>query len=144
RVALLYHAPPCTDRRASAYKSFRVPTLNEQYRVFGVRNDVTVANESLRPEQLTGGELGVQQRWGPLLGRITGYWNEVHDLVANVTLTSRLPDCPVGTTCRQRQNLDLAGIRRFETQLELRPAPDWRFLVSYLVADARGANDPQQ
>src|SRR5438132_461926 len=110
RVALLYHATPTTDLRASAYQSFRVPTLNEQYRVFRVRNDVTVANESLRPEQLTGGELGVQQRWGPLLGRITGYWNEVHDLVANVTLTSRLPDCPVGTTCRQPQNLDLARI----------------------------------
>src|SRR5205807_3385325 len=54
RVALLYHATPTTDLRASAYQSFRVPTLNEQYRVFRVRNDVTVANESLRPEQLTG------------------------------------------------------------------------------------------
>ena len=144
RVALLYHATPTTDLRASAYQSFRVPTLNEQYRVFRVRNDVTVANESLRPEQLTGGELGVQQRWGPLLGRITGYWNEVHDLVANVTLTSRLPDCPVGTTCRQRQNLDLARIRGFETELELRPARDWRFLVSYLFADARVVHAPQQ
>jgi outer membrane cobalamin receptor len=144
RVALLYHATPTTDLRASAYQSFRVPTLNEQYRVFRVRNDVTVANESLRPEQLTGGELGVQQRWGPLLGRITGYWNEVHNLVANVTLTSRLPDCPVGTTCRQRQNLDLARIRGFETELELRPARDWRFLVSYLFADARVVNTPQQ
>src|SRR5438477_1405761 len=144
RVAALYHATPTTDLRASAYQSFRVPTLNEQYRVFRVRSDVTVANESLRPEQLTGGELGVQQRWGPFEGRITGYWNDVHDLIANVTLASRLPDCPVGTTCRQRQNLDLARIRGFETELELRPAPDWRFLVSYLFADARVVNAPQQ
>ncbi len=144
RVAGLYHATPTTDLRASAYQSFRVPTLNEQYRVFRVRNDVTVANESLRPEQLTGGELGVQQRWGPFVGRITGYWNDVHDLVANVTLSSRLPDCPVGTTCRQRQNLDLARIRGFETELELRPARDWRFLASYLFADARVVNAPQQ
>ena len=144
RVALLYHATPTTDLRASAYQGFRVPTLNEQYRVFRVRNDVTVANESLRPEKLVGGELGVQQRWGPLLGRITGYWNEVHDLVANVTLASRLADCPVGTTCRQRQNLDLARIRGFETELELRPARDWRFLVSYLFADARVVHAPQQ
>src|SRR5205823_4300156 len=112
--------------------------------VGGVRSDVTVANESLRPEQLTGGELGVQQRWGPFEGRITGYWNDVHDLVANVTLTSRLPDCPAGTTCRQRQNLDLARIRGFETELELRPARDWRFLVSYLFVDARVVNAPQQ
>jgi len=144
RVAALFHATPTTDVRASAYQGFRVPTLNEQYRVFRVRNDVTVANESLRPEQLTGGELGVQQRWGPLEGRITGYWNEVQDLVANVTLTSRLPDCPVGTTCRQRQNLDLARIRGLETELELRPARDWRLLASYLFADARVVEASQQ
>jgi outer membrane cobalamin receptor len=144
RIAALYHATSTTDLRASAYQSFRVPTLNEQYRVFRVRNDVTVANESLRPEQLTGGELQVQQRWGPFEGRITGYWNDVHDLVENVTLTSRLPDCPVGTTCRQRQNIDLARIRGFETELELRPARDWRFLVSYLFADARVVNASQQ
>jgi outer membrane receptor protein involved in Fe transport len=143
RVAALFHATPTTDLRASAYQGFRVPTLNEQYRVFRVRNDVTVANESLRPEQLTGGELGVQQRWGPFQGRVTGYWNDVHDLVANVTLSSPLSDCPVGTTCRQRQNLDLARIRGIETELELRPARDWRFLVSYLFADARVVNAPQ-
>jgi outer membrane receptor for ferrienterochelin and colicin len=119
--------------------------LNEQYRVFRVRSDVTVANESLRPEQLTGGgELGVQQRWGPFEGRVTGYWNDVHDLIANVTLTRRLADCPVGTTCRQRQNLDLARIRGIETELDLRIARDWRFLLSYLFVDARVVNAPQQ
>jgi len=144
RAAALFHATPTTDVRASAYQGFRVPTLNELYRVFRVRNDVTVANASLRPERLTGGELGVQQRWGPLEGRLTGYWNDVQDLVANVTLTSRLPDCPVGTTCRQRQNLDLARVRGFESELELRLAREWRLLASYLFADARVVDASQQ
>ena len=144
RAAALFHATPTTDLRASAYQGFRVPTLNEQYRVFRVRNDVTVANPSLRPERLTGGELGVQQRWGPFEGRVTGYWNDVKDLVANVTLTSPLPDCPAGTTCRQRQNLDLARIRGFETELELRLARHWRLFASYLFADARVVDAPPQ
>ena len=144
RAAALFHATPTTDLRASAYQGFRVPTLNEQYRVFRVRNDVTVANPSLRPERLTGGELGVQQRWGLFEGRVTGYWNDVKDLVANVTLTSPLPDCPAGTTCRQRQNLDLARIRGFETELELRLARHWRLFASYLFADARVVDAPQQ
>jgi len=144
RAAALFHATPTTDLRASAYQGFRVPTLNEQYRVFRVRNDVTVANPSLRPERLTGGELGVQQRWGLFAGRVTGYWNDVKDLVANVTLTSPLPDCPAGTTCRQRQNLDLARIRGFETELELRLARHWRLFASYLFADARVVDAPQQ
>ncbi len=144
RVAALFHATPSTDLRASAYQGFRVPTINELYRVFRVRNDVTVANPGLDPERLIGGEMGVQQRWGPFQGRITGYWNEVKDLVANVTLTTRLPDCPAGTTCRQRQNLDLARIRGFETELELRPAKGWRFLASYLFTDAKVVDASQQ
>jgi len=144
RGALLWHATPTTDLRASIYQGYRVPTLNELYRPFRVRNDVTVANPDLLPERMTGGELGVQQRWGPFEGRVTGYWNDVKDLVANVTLTSRLPDCPVGTTCRQRQNLDLARIRGVETELELRLAREWRFLLGYLFTDAHVVDAPQQ
>jgi outer membrane cobalamin receptor len=137
RVAVLLHATPTTDLRASVYQGFRVPTINELYRLFRVRNDVTVANEHLRPERLTGGELGVQQRWGPLEARVTGFWNEVRDLVANVTLANRVADCPGTTTCRQRQNLELARIRGFETEVELRPTKEWRLLASYLFTDAR-------
>jgi len=144
RVAALFHATSSTDVRASAYQGFRVPTLNELYRVFRVRNDVTVANEHLRPERLTGGELGVQQRWGPLEARVTAFWNEVRDLVANVTLATPLPDCPAGTTCRQRQNLDLSRIRGFESELELRLTREWRFVASYLFSDARVVEAPQQ
>jgi outer membrane receptor protein involved in Fe transport len=136
RLAALVHATPTTDVRLSAYQGFRVPTLNELYRVFRVRNDVTVANEHLRPERLTGGEAGVQQRWGPLTARVTGYWNEVKDLVVNATQTARLPDCPAGTLCRQRQNIDLARIRGVETEVEVRPARDWRLLAGHLYTDA--------
>src|SRR5262249_55891697 len=90
RGAALFHATSTTDLRASIYQGYRVPTLNELYRLFRVRNDVTVANPELRPERMTGGELGLEQRWGPFAGRVTGFWNDVKDLVANVTLTSRL------------------------------------------------------
>ena len=144
RLAALWHATPSTDVRASVYQGFRVPTINELYRVFRVRSDVTVANPSLVPERSIGGELGIEQRWGPFQGRFTGYWNDVKDLVANVTLSTPLPDCPPGTTCRQRQNLDLSRIRGLETELTLRPSPQWRLLASYIFTDARVVNAPQQ
>jgi outer membrane receptor protein involved in Fe transport len=137
RLAARVAVTDTTDVRASVYQGFRAPTINELYRLFRVRNDVTVANEALRPERLTGGEIGLQQRWGPFEGRATGFWNEVKDLVANVTLPINLPDCPAGTTCRQRQNLDLARIRGVETELEYRPWRDWRFVASHLFTDAR-------
>ena len=137
RVAALFHATPTTDVEAAAYQGFRVPTLNEQYRVFRVRNDVTVANAGLRPERLTGGELGVRQRVGPVDVRVTGFWNEVTDQILNVTLATALPDCPAGTTCRQRQNVELTRIRGVETEIEVRPFPGWRVLLGHAYSDAR-------
>jgi iron complex outermembrane recepter protein len=137
RVGVRVSPTASTDVRASVYQGFRVPTINELYRVFRVRNDVTAANERLRPERLTGGELGAQQRSGPFEGRVTGFWNEVQDLVANVTVAPPLPDCPPPTTCRQRQNLDRARIRGIETEVEYRPARDWRLVASHLFTDAR-------
>jgi iron complex outermembrane receptor protein len=137
RLAALFHATPATDFEASVYQGFRVPTLNEQYRVFRVRNDVTVANAGLRPERLTGGELGARQRVGPVDVRVTGFWNEVTDQILNVTLTTPLPDCPAGTTCRQRQNVELTRIRGFETEIEARPFPGWRVVLGHVYTDAR-------
>jgi outer membrane receptor protein involved in Fe transport len=137
RLAVLFHATPTTDLEASVYQGFRVPTLNEQYRVFRVRNDVTVANAGLRPERLTGGELGVRQRVGPAEVRVTGFWNEVSDQILNVTLAAALPDCPAGTTCRQRQNVELTRIRGVETEIEVRPWPGWRVLLAHAYSDAR-------
>lgn len=144
RLAALFHATQSTDLRASAYQGFRVPTINELYRVFRVRNDVTVANAQLRPERLTGGEIGVQQRWAPFNTRLTAFWNEITDLVTNVTLSTPLPDCPLGTTCRQRQNLDLVRARGLEAELEFRPAQAWRFLATYVLLDTRVISASQQ
>ncbi|HUF92530.1 MAG TPA: TonB-dependent receptor, partial [Candidatus Limnocylindria bacterium] len=144
RLAALWHADADTDVRASVYQGFRAPTLNELYRLFRVRNDVTVANERLEPERVTGGEIGVERRWRGLDARVTGFWTEVTDIIANVTLAAPLPDCPPGTTCRQRQNLDRARVRGVEADVEYRPARHWRLGAGYLFSDARVASAPQQ
>jgi len=81
---------------------------------------------------------------GPFQARATAFWNEVQDLVANVTLTNRLPDCPAGTTCRQRQNLDRARIRGVETELELRVGREWKVVGGYIYSDTEVIDAPQQ
>jgi outer membrane receptor protein involved in Fe transport len=144
RLAALVRLTQSTDLEASVYQGFRVPTLNEQYRLFRVRNDVTVANAGLTPERMTGGELGVRQRWTPLDVRVTGFWNEVKDQILNVTLGTPLPDCPAGTTCRQRQNVELTRIRGVETEIEIRPLPRWRVLVGHVYSDARVVDASRQ
>lgn len=72
--------------RAAAYAGFRDPTLNELYRPFRVGNNVTNANPDLSPEKLYGAEVG----WGGMIQSlswdVTGYYNTLHDPVANVTV----------------------------------------------------------
>src|SRR5207247_6343814 len=84
----------------------------------------------------TGGETGVEQRWGPVDVRVTGFWNEVQDQILNVTLSTNLADCPAGTTCRQRLNVDRTRIRGVETEIEVRPFPRWRLFAGHAYIDA--------
>ncbi|MGB7553849.1 MAG: TonB-dependent receptor [Candidatus Korobacteraceae bacterium] len=102
RLTTSYHVGEHTVFYASAYRSFRAPTLNELYRSFRVGNVQTLANPLLRAEHFTGGEGGV--RVTTLQDRMTiygiGFWGFVTDPVSNVTL-STTPQLIV----RMRENL---------------------------------------
>ncbi len=117
--------------RASAYRSFRAPTLNELYREFRAGNAVTQANADLRPEKLWAVETGLDYRGELFQARIGGFWKEVDDLIANVTL-SQTP----AQIIRQRRNAASARVRGLEIELEKRYR-QFRFETSYLMADSR-------
>lgn len=106
--------------RASGQHAFRRPTLNELYRPFRVGNVITEANPTLRTETVDTLEVGAQLSAGPFSGTITGYWNELHGAVSNVTVV-RGPGTfagfgfiPAGGLGRQRQNLDRVRVRGVE------------------------------
>src|SRR4029079_191274 len=58
RIGALFRASEAVTLRASAYRGFRAPTLNELYRPFRVGNVQTEANPGLREESLLGAEIG--------------------------------------------------------------------------------------
>lgn len=102
RLSLLYKVTERVSLFASGYRAFRAPTLNELYRSFRVGNVLTLANQNLRAERLTGGEAGtnVMAFAERLAVRGTFFWSEITRPIANVTLS-------VAPTLimRQRQNL---------------------------------------
>lgn len=117
----------------SVFRAFRAPTLNELYRSFRVGNVLTLANENLRAERLTGTEAGARltsknQRW---VLRGTLFWNVVDRPVSNVTLQTT----PVLIT-RQRQNLGNTRSRGVELQSEAAVNQFWTVTAGYLFADA--------
>ena len=120
--------------RASGYKSFRAPTLNELYRPFRVGNVQTLANAALVPESVTGYEAGAD--WSNETSRVTvtAFHNELHNLVDNATLSTTKT-----LITRQRENFPTALSRGLEVSMNHR----WRFLtgeLGYQFADARLAN----
>jgi len=115
RGSFAYRVREGVALRASAYRGFRAPTLNEFYRGFRVGNTQTNANEALLPERLTGGDGGVQMSRGPVSARITGFWNVLDDAITNVTLSTT----PTLIT-KQRANADKIRAAGFEFEGDVR------------------------
>jgi iron complex outermembrane receptor protein len=139
RLGALYHLTPEVAVRASGYRAFRAPTLNELYRPFQVGTVLTAANDQLRPETLWGGELGGQVVVERLSVQATGFWNRLSDPIANVTLAE-----PMDGASRQRQNLGRARIAGVDLDVAWRPAAPWTVRFGYMFSDAKVTAAPAQ
>lgn len=117
--------------RASGYRSFRAPTLNELYRPFRVGNTQTLANSGLLPEGLVGYETGVDWQGENTQVNVTAYHYSLQNLIDNATLS-------VAPTLilRKRENFPTALSRGIETNV----THSWSHLraqAGYLYVDAR-------
>lgn len=119
--------------RASAFKSYRAPTLNELYREFRAGNTTTLANADLKAERLWAVEAGVDYRAETFTARVGGFYQDIGDLITNVTLSST-----PAAVVRQRRNAAAATSRGIEAQIEKR-VKQFRFEASYLLVDSRYA-----
>jgi iron complex outermembrane receptor protein len=69
--------------RGAAYRSFRAPGLNNLYRSFSSTTSITIANPDLRPETLTGGEIGSDVRFGGVSLGATVFQYNTNSLIAS-------------------------------------------------------------
>jgi outer membrane receptor protein involved in Fe transport len=139
RLTLVHQVNARVSWSASVYRAFRAPTLNELYRAFRVGNVVTEANSSLTAERLTGGEAGVAVNVVPrrLTIRGTGFFNEIIDPVANVTLSTT----PTLIT-RQRQNLGRTTAPGAEIDATTTIADHLSLVAGYQYVDATVSSFP--
>ncbi len=152
RLGVAYRFSENLHLRGHFATGFRAPTLNELYRPFRVRSDITEANPDLNPERLYGGEIGVEwEASGAQRFSVTYFDNLLKEAVANVTLAPGpgfVAPCgfvPGGGSCRQRRNLDEARIRGVEFQSVLPVGEKWSFTGRYLYSGSRiteSADDP--
>ncbi len=117
--------------RASGYRSFRAPTLNELYRPFRVGNVQTLANPDLVPESMVGVEAGADWNAENTTVTLTLFRNELNNLVDNATLLTT-----PNFILRQRTNFPSALSRGVEANVNHR-WQHWTAIAGYLYADAR-------
>jgi iron complex outermembrane recepter protein len=119
--------------RASGYRAFRAPTLNELYRPFQVGTVLTAPNPSLRAEVLTGAEAGTELELPRAVRlRATAFWSALDDPIVTVTLPA-----PVDGATRRRENLGRAVVRGIEAEAGFRPIPPLLAAAAWTYADAR-------
>jgi outer membrane receptor protein involved in Fe transport len=132
-LSLLYKPADDLSLYASVTRAFRQPTLNELYRSFRVGDVLTLANENLRAERLSGGEAGANfSSFNHKLSvRAAVSWTEIARPIANVTLAIT----PTLIT-RQRQNLGRTRSRGIEVEWDARLTNRVTVSGGYLFADA--------
>ena len=133
KLAMKYQINDVLALRASGYRSFRSPTLNELYRSFRLGNTLTLDNPQLRAERLTGWEAGPTEKLfaGKLRVQETVFWADVHRAIENVTLTTT----PALIT-RMRENLGSTRARGLEAQVEWSVAKFTSISGQYQFVDA--------
>jgi outer membrane receptor protein involved in Fe transport len=129
RLGVLYRVSDRVSGWGDVGYGFRAPTLNELYRQFSVGLIRTLANETLGPERLFGGEAGVRfEATRNVSVRSTWYDNKVKNPVSNVT---------IGTNLRQRQNLGKTRVHGWQNDVDLRLGQYVRVSAGYLFNIAK-------
>jgi vitamin B12 transporter len=123
--------------RVATYEGFRVPTLNELYRPFRVGNNTTNANPELEPEKLYGAEVGVGGARDAFTWEATGFWNQLHDAVTNVTILSS----PLGNTYMRENAGDIDALG-FEGDAAYKLSDAFSLRAAISLTDARVHQNP--
>jgi outer membrane receptor protein involved in Fe transport len=133
KLATNYRVSERLSLRASVYRSFRSPTLNELYRSFRLGNILTLANQQLRAERLTGWEGGPTESFfgGKLRLQQGIFWADVNRPIANVT-QSVTPSL----ITRLRENLGSTRARGVEAEATVTALKWTEISAQYQFVDA--------
>lgn len=148
RLGLEHDLKDGLSLRAAAYSGFRVPTINELYRPFRVRNDITEANPLLEPERVYGFDIGFRAAPTDEASFEIGYFrNWLNDGIGNVTLAlgpGFFPPTgfvPAGGSLRQRRNIDHIVSDGLEVSGTVKASDALTLTARYLYVNSRVTSD---
>ncbi|MFI5167673.1 MAG: TonB-dependent receptor [Thermoanaerobaculales bacterium] len=130
RLSLRYEISGSTAARAAIYRAFRAPNLQDLYRGSSSKSLEVVANPSLEPETLVGGEFGLDFPVGAAHAQIDVFQSTIDGVITRVPVLVS----PVLTL--QPRNLDQARSRGVEMAADARLASHLTLSAGYTFADS--------
>lgn len=128
----------------AAGTSFRLPTLNELYRPYRVKNDLTEANAQLDAERSYTIEAGARWQSGDELSlKAVAFQQWIDGAIGNVPVTDPTQAAqvagvlPAGVNLSWRQNMDLAVVHGLEVAAAWQPHESLAFSLGGLVQETR-------
>lgn len=129
--------------RASWSQGFKSPTPKElQYRYVRYMNAtyLYLGNKDLKPQSSNYYSLGAEWNWQGLNLTVTGYLNNVKDMIALVTIpNTQAPAQYIATydprKTRQYQNLETAKVKGVDVSLRYKINKEWAAGMSYSYLD---------
>ena len=147
----IHEMPRDVESRVALGSGFRLPTLNELYRPFRVRDDIVEANAELNPERFLNVEAGLDWKanneW-KLGAAVFHHW--ISDAIANVPetdpamLKDLFPTLPSGGTGSIRNNVDEARVAGLEGSAEWLPHESVTLALHGLWSKTEIASSPDQ
>jgi outer membrane cobalamin receptor len=138
----IHEMPHGVESRVALGSGFRLPTLNELYRPFRVRDDIVEANAELDPERFLNAEAGLDWKandeW-KLGAAVFHHW--ISDAIANVPVTTTPPS---GGTISLRDNVDEARVAGLEGSVEWLPHESVTLALRGLWSKTEFASSPDQ
>ena len=142
RLSLRYGLTDQTSLRAAWYQAFRAPTLDNLYRGFASDGGIYYPNSQLKPETLTGGEIGIDFIAKDLRTQFTLYRTEISNLITTANLS--YAQLPAGFFYGGRLvNAASAQAQGFEAEADWKIGGGFTTTLAYTFADSVYKSNPQ-
>ncbi|HUK55047.1 MAG TPA: TonB-dependent receptor [Nitrospiria bacterium] len=136
KLATRYQIVKAVAIRASVYRGFRAPTLDNLYREFTAEGFKLLPDSQLKPEVLWGGETGLDLSQGPFQGQVNFFYNRVIDQINFITTSFS----PVYTV--QATNIGKTRSLGVETIGDVQLTETLSSGVSYSYTDSKIISNP--
>ena len=141
RLDIKYALPAGFALRGAAYTSFRAPNVGDQFYSFAAGGFVLLPSPLLKPERLTGGEIGLDYTGSRLRAQFSLYRTTVHDYIVAEPAFSPVYT-PNGWFVVQNQNIANVLAQGFEAEAAYDFGAGINGTLGYRLADSAVQSNP--